>query len=389
MVLKMGEELHYEGELFSALASIYGGRTHSILKALSRPPKEYSIRVNTLKTDVEKVMKELEEMGIECKKSPIIEEAILIEVKGPYKLERLGKLIVAKKGAAESVMLGSKLYAPGILRTEKYRIGDYVRIEDPKGHIVGRGTALIPPKIDKSKRYGIAVDVKESLYKLPPFRETQLYEKGLIREQNIPAMITSKVLEPRKGDVIVDMCAAPGGKTLHIAQIIEDCGKIYAFDISRDRINSMILEINRLGVKSVIPICHDSRYIDVDFPTLKADKVLVDPPCSALGVRPKLYEESTYKKVLGCAEYQKQFMKVASKIVKKEGIIVYSTCTISLEENEKIVEYALENLGLELEEQSIKVGEGGFGFSKVQRFNPDVLEMPGFFIAKFIKVRDN
>ncbi|MEM0231519.1 MAG: PUA domain-containing protein [Candidatus Methanomethyliaceae archaeon] len=377
--------LDYEEELLEKLKVIYGSRLSSIINAIAKPPKEYSLRVNTLRIDVDKIIKEISDMGFNCRASNLLEEVILIEIKGPYSLEKTGKLVVAKKGAAESVMLGSKLYAPGVLRCENYRIGDLVRIEDPRGHLVGKGIALMPPKIDNKKREGLAVDTKESIYKLPPFRETSLYKLGLIKEQNIPAMITSRVLEPKKGDIIVDMCAAPGGKTLHIAQLIEDQGKIFAFDNSKDRLNILIKEIERMKFKSIIPICHDSRYLDIDFPTLKADKVLVDPPCSALGVRPKLYEDSNYKKVIGCAKYQKQFMKVASKIVKKGGIIVYSTCTLTLEENEEIVKFAIENLGLELENQCIKIGEDGFGIKEVQIVNPDKLDMPGYFIAKFVK----
>lgn len=377
--------LNYEEKLLERLKAIYGSRLSSIINAIAIPPKEYALRVNILRTDIDRVIEEISEMGFNCRASNLLEEAVLVEVKGPYPLERVGRLVVAKKGAAESVMLGSKLYAPGVLRCENYKIGDLVRIEDPRGHLVGRGIALMPPKLDNKKREGLAVDTKESIYKLPPFRETSLYKLGLIKEQNIPAMIASKVLEPRKGDVIVDMCAAPGGKTLHIAQLIEDQGRIYAFDDSKDRLNILIKDMERMGFKSIIPICHDSRYLDMDFPTLKADKVLVDPPCSALGVRPKLYEDSNYKKVIGCAEYQKQFMKVASKIVKREGIVVYSTCTLTLEENEEIVKFAIENLGLELEDQCIKIGEDGFGIKEVQRFNPDKLDMPGYFIAKFVK----
>ncbi|MGC8936742.1 MAG: RsmB/NOP family class I SAM-dependent RNA methyltransferase, partial [Candidatus Methanomethylicaceae archaeon] len=253
----------------------------------------------------------------------------------------------------------------------------------------GNGVAMLPPKTDCTKKRGLAVSIKESIYRLPPFRESELYVKGLIREQGLPAMIASKVLEPQKGEVVVDLCAAPGGKTLHIAQLMGDSGRIYAFDHSEGRMESLKRDAARLGIRSVIPICGDSRYVDRDFPDLKAERVIVDPPCSALGVRPKLYEEATYAKVKGCAEYQKQFMRVASKITKKGGVIVYSTCTLTLEENEEVVMFALNELGLELEDQSIRIGEGGFldGLGKTQRFSPDILEMPGYFIAKFVKTR--
>ncbi|MGQ9759385.1 MAG: PUA domain-containing protein [Candidatus Methanomethylicaceae archaeon] len=381
--------LGYEERLLESLVASYGSRAEGVLDALARPPKEYAIRVNTLKADVERVMKGLIDSGVRCRVSPIVEEAVLVEVQGPFGLERVGKTVVARKGAAESVMLGSKLYAPGILKTEKYRVGDIVCVEDPKGHLVGRGVAMMPPKTDNLKRYGVAVETRESMYRLPPFRESREYREGLIREQSLPAMITSKVLEPRRGEVIVDMCAAPGGKTLHIAQLMGDSGRIYAFDHADGRMKGLLADMERMGVRSIVPVCHDSRYLDRDFPTLRADRIIVDPPCSALGVRPKLYEEMTYQRVLGCAEYQKQFMRVASRVVKREGIIVYSTCTLMLEENEDVVRFAMDELGLELEDQPIRIGEGGFGsgLGRVQRFSPDLLDMPGYFIAKFVKVR--
>lgn len=388
---RVENRLGYERRLLEAIVAAYGGRTNSVLDALSRAPREYAIRVNKRKVDVDRVVKGLAEMGVECRVSPILEEAVLVEVKGPFRLEREGKIVIAKKGAAESVMMGSNLYGPGVLRTEKYRLGEVVSVSDPKGHLVGKGIARMPPKTDCAKRHGVAVEIKESVYRLPPFRESWLYREGLIREQSVPAMIASRVLEPKPGETVVDMCAAPGGKTLHIAQLMGDEGKVHAFDHSEERLKALRVDAERLGVRSVITVCKDSRYIDRDFPTLRADKVIVDPPCSALGVRPKLYEDATYAKVRGCADYQKQFMGVASRITKRGGTIVYSTCTLTLEENEEVVMHAVDELGLDLDDQCIRVGEGGFlvGLGKVQRFSPDLLEMTGYFIAKFVKVRDS
>jgi 16S rRNA (cytosine967-C5)-methyltransferase len=217
--------LGYEERLLQALFQAYGSRLEGVMQALGKPPKEYALRVNTLRTDVDRVILALQEMGAECRLSPLIEEAVLVKVNGPYQLERSGKIVVARKGAAESVMLGSRLYAPGVLKTEKYRVGEVVSVEDPKGHLVGKGIAMMPPKTDDLKRRGVAVDTKESIYRLPPLRDSELYGSGLIREQSIPAMIVSKVLEPGRGETIVDMCAAPGGKTLHIAQLIENEGE--------------------------------------------------------------------------------------------------------------------------------------------------------------------
>jgi len=382
---RVAKEIRYKKGLLELLVKAYGDRTLKVLEAVRRPPKEYAVRVNTLRTTADEVMEHFSRMGVVCDRSDVLEEAVLIEVEGPFAVERKGKQVVAEKSAAESVMMGSKLYAPGILRTDKYRVGGPVYITDIYDHVVGRGIALIPPKVDNKKGRGLAVDTTETVYRLPPLRESELYSKGMIREQSMPAMITSRVLEPQKGETVVDMCAAPGGKALHIAQLMEGEGVVYAFDHSEKRLNALRVDAERLGAPNIRVFCSDARYLDRDFPTLKADKVLVDPPCSALGVRPKLYEDATVEEVLGCAKYQRQFLRTAGAIVKRGGTIVYSTCTLTAEENEDVVRFAVEELGLELEDQGIRVGEPGFGgqiFRKAQRFSPDLLGMPGYFIAK-------
>lgn len=193
------KELRYRKGMLELMEEAYGNRTQGVLEALMRAPREYSVRVNTLKTTPEDVMERLSALGVRNHRSPSVEEAVMIEVEGPYQVEKRGKQVVADKSAAESVMIGSKLYAPGILRTDGYRVGDVVHITDVYGHVVGSGIALLPPKVDNRPVRGMAVDISESVYRLPPLRESQLYAEGLMREQSLPAMITSRCWTPRRG----------------------------------------------------------------------------------------------------------------------------------------------------------------------------------------------
>ena len=142
---EVAKELRYKRELLELLSRAYGSRTLKILEAVRRAPREYAVRVNMLKASPEEVVLELEGMGVSCRRSPVLDEAVLIDVPGPYEVQKKGKQVVAEKGAAESVMMGSKLYGPGILRTDKYRVGEPVYVTDIYDHVVANGIAKAPP----------------------------------------------------------------------------------------------------------------------------------------------------------------------------------------------------------------------------------------------------
>jgi 16S rRNA C967 or C1407 C5-methylase (RsmB/RsmF family) len=146
--------------------------------------------------------------------------------------------------------------------------------------------------------------------------------------------------------------------------------------------------MTKLGCKNVVLAIHDSRYLPDDFPDLKSDRVLIDPPCSALGLRPKAFDYTRKERIEHLAAYQKQFVKAASQIVKHGGIVVYSVCTFTQEECEKVVEFAVQECELNLVEQNLRIGGPGLDtFPKAslcQRFHPDKHEI-GYFIAKFVR----
>ncbi|MCQ5377063.1 MAG: hypothetical protein NO516_03335 [Candidatus Methanomethylicia archaeon] len=376
--------LKYDQRLLEMLVGVYGPRTRMVLEALKTPPREYALRVNMLKADPDDVVSEFEAMGVRCRRSQVLDEAITIEVDGPFTVRERGARITADKFAAESVMLGSNLYEPGVLRSERVRPGDEVHVADIYGHVVGSGIAHFSSARPHTK--GVAMTTTESVYRLPQIRETAAYAEGRIQEQSLPAMLVARILDPEPGEVVVDMCSAPGTKALHVAQIQGDRGTVYAFDNAPNRVAKIRSEIRRIGIKSVRAIPRDSRYIKQDFPSMIADKVIVDPPCTALGVRPKLYEDAKASDVEACSVYQRQFLETAASIVKEGGEIIYSTCTLTLEENEGVVEYAIESLGLELAPQDPLIGSGGLkGLMRAQRFDPDRTDTPGYFIAKFLK----
>jgi len=191
-------------------------------------------------------------------------------------------------------------------------------------------------------------------------------------------------LDPKPGEAIVDLNCAPGGKTSHISQLTQNRARIIGFDRNTQKIQKTKQLMERLGCTNYQLICHDSRYVHIDY-NIKADRVLVDPPCSALGIIPKLAIKTTVQNVENSADYQKQFLTAASHITKKDGTIVYSVCTITKEECEDVVGFAQRELGLTLEKQFPLLGENGFDQDHLtQRFNPDTHET-GYFIARFVK----
>ncbi len=374
-------------ELREYYRRLFGSEAEEIMASLRTPVEKYYIRVNTLKTSRQKLMSILRREGLKPKRSPYLKEGIYFEREGPNfddDYEPGLPVVRANKFASESVYQGAMLYAPGVLQADKkIKPGDEVEIRDPRGLLVGVGIARMSAKEMVVSTRGLAVEVTLPKFKLPSLSELESFREGLFYAQSLPSMVVAHVLEPSEEELIVDMAAAPGGKTSHIAQLMENRGEIIAMDKSRNRLKKMEEELKRLGVKNVKLIHMDSRKLPEL--AIQADKILLDAPCTALGIRPKLWESRTPKDIEATARYQRHFINAAIKSLRKGGVLVYSTCTLSYEENEANVKYIL-GKGLKLEEQSIFIGSSGMGIDEVQRFYPNRHLTQGFFIARFRKV---
>lgn len=368
-----------------SIAGLYGiEETENILKAIKSPGKRYFIRVNTLKVSREEVLAELKHAGFEARTYPLLKEAIYLPIRGPYPIKTYPKRVIADKKAAESVYLGANLYAVGILKViGKIREGDRVTITDPAGFPVAEGIMVMDPEEAFSKRKGLAVKTIKSVFDVPSIRELEIYRQGWVYDQSLPAIISVRNLNPKPGFKIVDLCAAPGGKTSHAAQLMENSGEILAVDRSKPKVRRLRENLQRLGIRNVKILEADARYLDLIIEERDFDAAIVDPPCSSLGVRPKLSSRVSRRNILSLSRYQFQFLKVASKLVKRGGRILYSTCTLTLQENELIVLRAIKELGLKLVKQEYFAGSRGFIFKAemVQRFLPHIHDTPGFFIA--------
>ena len=379
--------------ILKALGQVYGpGELGKVLKAMGEPGLRYYMRVNTLKASREQVLERLRDKGIEARPEPGLPEAIYVPVEGPFGLPEANKTVVVDKFTAESVMMGSHVYVPGVRSFRGVREGDEVLVVSELGQPVAFGLARMDEREVLRARRGLAVEVLRSLYKLPPVRELEEFKEGLIYPQSLPSMLVSRVLEPGPGELILDMACGPGGKLSHICQITANGAFVLGFDRSRRKLAATREVLSRLGCEAAL-IRADSRYLDVDFPWLvgKADRVLIDPPCSALGVLPKLFDFKTKEELRALAEYQKQFVKVAARLVRPGGVVVYSVCTMTVQECEEVVGFAVDECGLEVDEQPIYLGSRGLkglieGAELLQRFHPH-LHGSGYFIARLIRPR--
>ena len=197
---------------------------------------------------------------------------------------------------------------------------------------------------------------------------------GKCQVQDESSMTVAPMLEPQAGDFVIDCCAAPGGKTTHIAELMKNRGRIVAADIYDVKIEHIRQNAKRLGIKIIEPILLDAREIGEKF-FEQADKVLVDAPCSGLGVIRRKADIRWKKNPAELEELPKlqtEILNSASKALKRGGILIYSTCTITRRENEDVAEkFLAENPNFKLVTKKI--------------FLPHVDGTDGLFVAKFIK----
>lgn len=167
--------------------------------------------------------------------------------------------------------------------------------------------------------------------------ELPLYKQGLFHVQDLASQLCCKLLSPKEGQTVYDFCSAPGGKGFTIAQLMNNSGKIKAFDLYDHKVKLIKYGAERLGINIIDAEVRDAlSYAPLD----KADRVLCDVPCSGLGII-RRKPEIRYKKEAVCNELPKLQYKIlcnCSQYVKSQGVLVYSTCTLNPEENEKNTE---------------------------------------------------
>jgi len=222
---------------------------------------------------------------------------------------------------------------------------------------------------------------------------------GHIYVQEVASMLPPLALDPKPGERILDMAAAPGSKTTQMAVLMENQGAILANDVQMKRLRALSYNLDRLGVLNTVVI-HlrgeqlGRRYFET------FDKILLDPPCSALGTlhkSPEVLRWWTPRRSQKLAATQRQLLISAVKALKPGGIVVYSTCTLTPEENEGIISSVLENYPVRLEPlhfPGLKVRPGltefrgqsfGAELQKAVRLYPFDNGTEGFFIAKLRK----
>ncbi|GAB6157375.1 16S rRNA (cytosine(967)-C(5))-methyltransferase RsmB [Desulfotomaculum varum] len=172
------------------------------------------------------------------------------------------------------------------------------------------------------------------------YRSLTTFQEGLFQVQDESSMLVAHVLNPASGARVIDVAAAPGGKTTHLAQLMGDSGQILAFDLYAHKLDLINDNCRRLGIKSIQTKVADARDIHQKYQGW-ADYVLVDAPCSGLGVlrrRPDARWRKDPSQLPGIVKLQKEILASAGKCLRPGGVLVYSTCTISHEENLGVVE---------------------------------------------------
>lgn len=216
----------------------------------------------------------------------------------------------------------------------------------------------------------------------------KILPRGLAYVQSVSSMLPAIVLGPEPGDNVLDMCAAPGGKTTEIAEIMRNKGHISAWDLYPHKIRLIKQNAERQGVTIIEASVHDALSPDSGL-ARQPDKILLDAPCSGLGVlghKPELRLRRSEDSLKEFPPLQAGLLNRAAALLKKDGTLVYSTCTINPDENEKTVRFFLKK---HPEFRPVEFTLRGIGPSRdgMKLIFPDDVHNDGFFISKMKKIR--
>jgi 16S rRNA (cytosine967-C5)-methyltransferase len=172
-------------------------------------------------------------------------------------------------------------------------------------------------------------------------RETDFYASGRIQVQDEASQLIAPLVSPKPGEKVLDICAGMGGKTAHLAAIMENCGSILALDISEKKIDALCKNIKRLDVAIVDTQVGDAREKPGRAMIESFDRILIDAPCTGLGTlrrNPEIKWRAFSADAAKCSVMQKAILENAAPCLKRGGSLIYSTCTITEEENEEVIE---------------------------------------------------
>jgi len=249
--------------------------------------------------------------------------------------------------------------------------------------------------LEKLSSEGVLVEKVEPLkhtYRVlnakTPLNKIDSYRLGYFYIQDKASCFAAQAADPRPDMIVLDVCAAPGAKTTYLAQLMQNKGSIYSVDYSKRRMRIWRQEVGRMWVNIADPVIADARNplpLDVE-----ADMVILDPPCTSTGVFAKLPAAKwrlSPKSIEKMIDIQWLMINKCAEKVAHGGILVYSTCSITVEENEMIVQRFLDaHQEFKLAEISPEMGLPGLqGLEKCRRLYPHIHKSNGFFIAKLAK----
>ena len=250
--------------------------------------------------------------------------------------------------------------------------------------------------LKKIRDEGVTLEKVEGLihaYKVigkkQPLVRTPSFNNGLFYIQDKASCLAAEVAAPEAGMTVLDVCAAPGAKTTYLSQLMENRGKIYSIDYSKRRMKVWKQEIERMGVGIATPIVGDAVN-PLPLYGVEADLVFLDPPCTSSGTfsrTPSAKWRLSKRSVSNMSKIQWKMLNNCAKHVKQGSSLIYSTCSITIEENEALMERFLKwNPEFIITETEPRIGLAGLrGQTSSQRLYPHIHECNGFFIAKLVK----